>query len=125
TRGYRCLMLSIPILLPCKVSQHLWNIMDTYWREDVPPRWTWNHDGPSDSRTTVLQQQHKTTEWDSEHAWLEQHGTPVLPWDVPRKDAGSDNRLNSSAICSHGAGKKLLATLPELPPTGIPHLPRP
>ncbi|KAI6044787.1 hypothetical protein EDC04DRAFT_2599167 [Pisolithus marmoratus] len=117
--------------------------MDTYWREDVPPRWTQNHNGPSDSQMTVLQQQHKATGWDSEHTWFEQHGTPVLPWDVPRKDAGSDNRLNSSAICSHRTEKKLLANnggwctkhevkqpnnlpaLPKPPPTGIPHLPRP
>ncbi|KAI6039729.1 hypothetical protein EDC04DRAFT_2682713, partial [Pisolithus marmoratus] len=108
-RGYRCLILSIPILLPHKVSQHLWNIIDTYQREDVPPRQTQNHNGPSNSQMTVLQQQYEATGWDGECTWLEQCGTPVLPWDVPREDAGSDSRLNSSAICSHRAEEKLLA----------------
>ncbi|KAI5980352.1 hypothetical protein EDC04DRAFT_2863722 [Pisolithus marmoratus] len=120
-RGYRCLILSIPILLPHKI----------YQREDVPPRQTQNHNGPSNSQMTVLQQQYEATGWDGECTWLEQCGTPVLPWDVPREDAGSGSRLNSnamnsSAICSHRAEEKLLANngvLPKLPLTGISHLP--
>ncbi|KAI5987219.1 hypothetical protein EDD15DRAFT_2295007 [Pisolithus albus] len=75
TRGYRHLILNIPISLPCEVSQHLWNIADTFRRQDVPSRQTRSTNKASTVKMAVSQQQHKTTRQDSEHMWLEHHDT--------------------------------------------------
>ncbi|KAI5980891.1 hypothetical protein EDD15DRAFT_2340306 [Pisolithus albus] len=75
TRGYGCLIPSIPILLPCKVSRHLWNIADTFRRQDVPSRQTRSVNKASTVKMAVLQQQHETTRQDSEHMWLKHHDT--------------------------------------------------
>ncbi|KAI6038249.1 hypothetical protein EDC04DRAFT_3141665 [Pisolithus marmoratus] len=148
TRGYRRLILNIPVSLPCEVSQHLWNIADTFRRQDMPHRRTRKRTGPSDSRMAVSQRQHETTRQDGKHAWLEQHGTRVLLWNLPWEqtewnNSGSSDATSNSAICSRGAEKKLLAdsgsqhagheaqrqdnlpAMPEPPLTSIPNLPQP
>ncbi|KAI5988539.1 hypothetical protein EDD15DRAFT_2371206 [Pisolithus albus] len=75
TRGYRHLIPNIPISLPCEVSRHLWNIADTFRRQDTPSRRTRSTNKASTVKMAVSQQWHETTRWDSEHMWLEHHDT--------------------------------------------------
>ncbi|KAI5986099.1 hypothetical protein EDC04DRAFT_2615185 [Pisolithus marmoratus] len=85
-----------------------------FQRQEMPHRWTQKCTGPSDSQTAVSQQWHKTTRQDSKHAWLKQHGTPELLWDLPWEWTGWNNWENGDAtssrtVCLHRAETQLLA----------------
>lgn len=97
-RGYRCLIPSIPTLLLCEVSRHIWNIADTFRRQDVPSRRTRSVNKPSTVKTAVLQQRHETTRQDSEHTRLR-------------------HPMGGSWMMERGVVTTYMAVLPSRPPT--------
>ncbi|KIK14292.1 hypothetical protein PISMIDRAFT_17379 [Pisolithus microcarpus 441] len=59
TRGAKASILPIPTSPPCDISQHLWNVANTYWRHGIPPGWTCNIKIPSLFETAALRQRYK------------------------------------------------------------------
>lgn len=58
-RGSKASILPIPTSPHCDISQHLWNVANTYWRHGIPPGWMCNTNKPSLFDTAALRQRYK------------------------------------------------------------------